>query len=60
MNEFISILIYLKVNKLAEVQLSKKGTVIDGKEVHFDYMRQKMMTRKDLIDLAYNNGYIRK
>jgi hypothetical protein len=56
-NIFRDILIFLKNNNYAKIQVSMKGVEVDGISGHFDFITNKMMTKKEIIDLAHNSGY---
>ena len=54
MENITSILIWLKVNNIAQIQYQGNQ---DEKSKYYDFISQKHLSRNELIKLAKNNGY---
>ena len=54
MENITSILIWLKVNNIAQIQYQGNQ---NEKSKYYDFISQKHLSRNELIKLAKNNGY---
>ena len=51
--ELNSMILFLRINKLAEIQYID----IDGQDKFYDYIRQSSLTRKEVIEYALDNDW---